>query len=236
MASPATAGISTSSHSASPPEECGWWRPICPGRGRSAWLDHPEDYATPLYLSVMAGLVARLRVGQVDWVGTSLGGHLGMQLAARPGAPIRRLVLNDFGARIPAAGLQRIAAYLRVKRRFRSVDELEGHLRQIHAPFGPLTDSQWQHLARHSAQQAGDGQIEQHYDPAIARQFYWPLMLDIALWHVWDSVACPVMILRGEHSDLLLPGTMKEMKQRGIAAAKGMIETVEIEAADTRRR
>jgi pimeloyl-ACP methyl ester carboxylesterase len=128
----------------------------------------------------------------------------------------------------PAAGLQQIAAYLRLKRRFRSVDELEGHLRQINAPFGQLTDSQWQRLARQSAQQVGDGQIEQHYDPAIARQFYWPPMLDIALRRVWDCVTCPVSILRGEHSDLLLPGTMKELQRRGIAASKGKIEAVEV--------
>ena len=79
--------------------------PDLPGRGRSAPVEHAEDYGTPLYLAVMGALIAHLGVKEIDWVGTSLGGHIGMELAARPGSPIRRLVLNDFGARVPAAAL-----------------------------------------------------------------------------------------------------------------------------------
>ena len=205
--------------------------PDLPGRGRSEWLGHPEDYATPLYLSAISALIARLGVREVDWVGSSLGGHIGMELAALPGTPIRRLVLNDFGARVAAAALHRIAAYLRVERTFGSVAEVEAYLREIHAHFGALTDAQWRHLAEHSAVATGDGRYRQHYDPAIARAFAWPLMLDITLWHVWDRVECPVLILRGEHSDLLLQGCVREMLRRGRAASQGMVRTVEIPAS-----
>ena len=204
--------------------------PDLPGRGRSEWLEHSEDYATPLYLSAMSALIARLGVREVDWVGSSLGGHIGMELAALPGTPIRRLVLNDFGARVAAAALHRIAAYLRVERTFGSVAEVEAYLREIHAHFGALTDAQWRHLAEHSAVATGDGRYRQHYDPAIARAFAWPLMLDITLWHVWDRVECPVLILRGEHSDLLLPGCVREMLRRSRAAAEGRVRAVDIPA------
>ena len=200
------------------------------GRGMSEWLERSEDYATPLYLSAMSALIARLGVREVDWVGSSLGGHIGMELAALPGTPIRRLVLNDFGARVAAAALHRIAAYLRVERTFGSVAEVEAYLREIHAHFGALTDAQWRHLAEHSAVATGDGRYRQHYDPAIARAFAWPLMLDITLWHVWDRVECPVLILRGEHSDLLLPGCVREMLRRGRAAAEGRVRAVDIPA------
>src|SRR5438552_5400404 len=204
--------------------------PDLPGRGRSEWLGHPEDYATPLYLSAISALIARLGVREVDWVGSSLGGHIGMELAALPGTPIRRLVLNDFGARVAAAALHRIAEYLRVERKFASIAEVEAYLREIHAHFGALSDAQWRHLAEHSAVATGDGRYSQHYDPAIARTFAWPLMLDITLWHIWDKVECPVLILRGEHSDLLLPGCVRAMLRRGRAASQGKVRAVDIPA------
>jgi pimeloyl-ACP methyl ester carboxylesterase len=203
--------------------------PDLPGRGRSERLPHAHHYATATYLSAMTGLLCRLNVSEVDWVGTSLGGHIGMELAALSGAPIRRLVLNDFGARLQGAALNRLGRYSRLSKRFGSVDELEQHLRTIYQPFGALTDEQWRHMTEHSAVRDGDGVYSQNYDPAISTDFMlWPAMLDIALWHVWERVECPVLILRGETSDLLLPSTVEKMKQRGIAASRRLVESVEI--------
>ena len=201
--------------------------PDLPGRGRSAPVEHAEDYGTPLYLAVMGALIAHLGVKEIDWVGTSLGGHIGMELAARPGNPIRRLVLNDFGARVPAAALQRIGNYLRNTRRFRTLAEVETYLREIYAPFGPLSDAQWRHLAQHSVIEES-GQLRLNYDPKIVAQFSRPLFLDVALWRVWEHVECPVLILHGQNSDLLLPETVVEMKRRGLAAKQGRVESIEI--------
>ncbi len=202
--------------------------PDLPGRGRSDWVTPPTDYATPLYLAAGAAVIARSGAKMVDWVGTSLGGHVGMELAALANAPIRRLVLNDFGARVAGIALQRIGSYLRMKRRFTDVKELEAHLRTIHEPFGKLSDAQWQHLAEHSAEKTADGDVRQHYDPGIGRAFSWPLMVDISLWDVWEKVACPVMILRGEDSDLLHASTVREMQRRGIAGKNGLVRQVEV--------
>ena len=202
--------------------------PDLPGRGRSEFVPHAEDYGTPLYVSSMAALIARLDVDQVDWVGTSLGGHIGMELAARPNAPIRRLVLNDFGARIPVAALQRIASYLRRARAFSTIGEVEAYFRDVYAPFGKLTDAQWRHLAVHGVVQDKAG-LRLHYDPAIVDQFSRPMLLDVALWRVWEHVTCPTLIIRGADSDLLLASTMAEMTRRGLAARAGLVEAVEIE-------
>ncbi len=202
--------------------------PDLPGRGRSEWVEAPADYATPLYLAACAAVIAATGAKSIDWVGTSLGGHVGMEMAALPGSPIRRLVLNDFGARVAGAALQRIGAYLRVKRRFETVEDLEQHLRTIHEPFGKLTDAHWRHLAEHSAVKTDDGDYRQHYDPAISRMFSWPLMVDISLWHVWDRVACPTLILHGEDSDLLHASTVREMVKRGIAGKKGLVRSIEV--------
>jgi pimeloyl-ACP methyl ester carboxylesterase len=202
--------------------------PDLPGRGRSEWSKHPDDYATTLYLAAMAAVIARLGAREVDWVGSSLGGHIGMELAALPGTPIRRLVLNDFGPRVSAVGLHRIGNYLHVERTFDSMAEVEAYLRDIHAHFGALTKTQWRHLAEHSAVPTGDGRFRQHHDPSIARQMAWPSMLDITLWQVWDRIDCPVLVLRGEHSDLLSPRCVQEMLQRGPAAAKRQVRAVEI--------
>ena len=202
--------------------------PDLPGRGRSEWVKNGADYATPLYLAAMSAVIARSDAKAVDWIGTSLGGHIGMEMAALSGAPIRRLVLNDFGARVASAALQRIGAYLRIKHRFATLEELEAHLRSIHEPFGKLTDAQWRHMAEHSAVKTEEGDYRQHYDPAIGRAFSWPLMVDIALWNVWEQVACPVLILRGEDSDLLHASTVREMQKRGIAGKNALVRAVEV--------
>lgn len=203
--------------------------PDLPGRGRSDALANWHEYATPLYLSVMTGLIARLDVPEVDWIGTSLGGHIGMEMAALQGAPIRRLVLNDFGARIAARALQRISSYLvaDVKQRFASIDAVEAHLREILAPFGALTDTQWRHMAQYGSVDAGNGELRLNHDAALSKQFWWPIMLDIVLWQVWDRVSCPTLILRGVDSDLLAPETVRQMQRRGLAAQRGLVQSVE---------
>jgi pimeloyl-ACP methyl ester carboxylesterase len=202
--------------------------PDLPGRGRSEWIANPADYATPLYLAAMAAVIARTGAEQVDWVGTSLGGHVGMEMAALAGNSIRRLVLNDFGARVAGAALQRMGAYMRLKRRFATVEELEEHFRTIHEPFGKLTDAQWRHIAVNSAVKTEEGDFRQHYDPAIGRNFSWPLMVDVGLWHVWEKVSCPVLILHGEDSDLLHASTVREMQKRGAAARKALVRAIEV--------
>jgi pimeloyl-ACP methyl ester carboxylesterase len=201
--------------------------PDLPGRGRSAPVANAEDYGTPLYLAVMGALVAHLRVSEIDWIGTSLGGHIGMELAARPGSPIQRLVLNDFGASVPAAALQRIGSYLKKARLFASLIDAEAYLREIYAPFGALSEAQWRHIAEHSVVEE-NGQLRLNYDPKIVTQFSRPMFLDVSLWRVWERVACSVLILHGENSDLLLPETVVEMKRRGLAADQGRVQSIEI--------
>ena len=203
--------------------------PDLPGRGRSEWLASAAHYTDCAYTRAIATLIARLDVEQVDWVGTSLGGHIGMLMAAEPHSPVRRLVLNDFGARISARALQRIGAYLRKEWRFGGLREAEAHLREIHAPFGPLTDAQWRHLAEHSVVAEGDdGTLGFRHDPAIAARFTVPIMFDIVLWTLWEQVECPVLILRGASSDLLSAATVAEMKARGPAARAGRVRAVEL--------
>lgn len=203
--------------------------PDLPGRGHSERLSSMHQYVTETYLAAMSALLCRLDVPEVDWVGTSLGGHIGMELAARRGSPLRRLVLNDFGARLQGASLNRLGRNARMAKQFNSMQDLEQHLRTVYAPFGRLTDAQWRHMAEHSAMRDREGYFRQNYDPVISSHFMlWPAMLDISLWDVWDRVRCPVLILRGEKSDLLLASTVARMQQRGISAEKGTVEWVEV--------
>ncbi|MFL9910057.1 alpha/beta fold hydrolase [Paraburkholderia sp. RL17-337-BIB-A] len=201
--------------------------PDLPGRGRSEWLASPSHYTDRAYTRAMSTLIARLDVEKVDWVGTSLGGHIGMLMAAEPGTPVRRLVLNDFGARVSARALRRIGSYLTRSWRFASIDEVETHLREVHAPFGKLTDAQWRHLAQHSAVPDDSGGFRFHFDPGIGFRFAIPVLLDVVLWHVWDKIDCPVLILRGEDSDLLTRSTVDAMLKRGPASSDGRVITFE---------
>lgn len=191
------------------------FRVICPdvpGRGQSEWLTHKEDYGYPLYVADMAALIARLNVETVNWVGTSMGGLIGMFIASQPKTPIKKLVLNDVGAFIPKSSLERIGAYVGADPAFDSVEALEQTMRVISAPFGPLTDAQWRHLAKHMAVKKADGKIHFNYDPDISLPFKLP-QNDVTLWPIWNNVACPVLITRGVNSDLLLADTVEKMKQ-----------------------
>lgn len=193
-------------------------RVICPdvmGRGLSDWLDDPMGYTYASYLSDMATLLARIGVEQVDWVGTSMGGLIGMMLAATDGSPIRRLVMNDVGPFIPQAALERLMTYVGKDPVFPNQDEAEHYLREVLAPFGDLTDEQWRHMTVHSMRLHEDGMLSPAYDPNIVAPLNGQPLQDVDLWGVWDAVRCPVLVLRGENSDLLLPETAGEMRKRG---------------------
>ncbi len=195
------------------------WRVVCPdvaGRGKSDWLADFRDYGYPQYLADMTALIARLDVDGVDWVGTSMGGLIGMMMAAQPNSPIRRLVINDIGPFIPKAFLARLREYVGTDPHFPDRNAVEAYLRQVHAPFGPLDGGQWRHLAEHSARPLEGGGYGLAYDPAIARAaFTEDEPEDVAMWEIWERVACPVLVLRGAKSDLLLPETVQRMAQSG---------------------
>ncbi len=196
----------------------GHYRIVCPdvaGRGRSDWLGVKEDYGFPLYIADMVTLIARLDADEVHWVGTSMGGLIGMMLAGLPHSPVTRLVLNDIGPAITAAALRRIGEYVGNAPEFAAMEAVEAYLREVNASFGPLTAAQWRHLARYSAGPA-EGGFAMLYDPGIGDVFrQTPLIADIDLWQVYDRIACPVLAVRGAQSDLLEPAVLRAMTERG---------------------
>jgi len=249
-------------------------RVVCPdvvGRGDSEWLADKSDYRFSTYLSDAAALIARITAprppasfgtfrdrrksstgpAQIDWIGTSMGGLIGMLLAAKAGSPIRRLVLNDIGPFISWGSLYRLKGYVAGGAVFHSLAEVEAHLREACAPFGPLTDEQWHHLAEHSAAAADDGRFRLRYDPAIgdgtrvnAPDPEFPLgpnfLAGIDLWSTWAEIRCPTLVLRGAESDVLSHDTLVQMKLRrpgveilelpGIGHAPALMSTDQIAA------
>lgn len=195
------------------------YRVICPdvvGRGKSDWLAHKNDYALSLYVADMVTLIARLDVDNVHWVGTSMGGLIGMLLAGLPESPVMRLVLNDVGPVITMESLKRIGEYLGHAPKFADIEEAEKFLRVVSAPFGNLTDAQWRHLTVHATRSATGGGLEMAYDPGIAESFRQALVeRDVNLWPAYDAIRCPTLLLRGAQSDLLLRETALEMGNRG---------------------
>jgi pimeloyl-ACP methyl ester carboxylesterase len=198
---------------------CNDYRVICPdiaGRGESEWLKNPQEYSVPVYVADMVTLIARLDVEAVDWVGTSLGGMIGMALASLPESPIRRLVLNDAGPLITAVSLERIGQYVGKAPRLPSLAAAEMLVRAVSAPFGPHTDDEWRFLTEHVVRKNPDGSLRMHYDPAIAAPFKAQSpQRDIELWNFYDAIRCPTLVLRGEQSDLLRRDTAAEMASRG---------------------
>lgn len=195
----------------------GEYRVVCPdlpGRGDSDWLANKSDYGYAVYLADIAVLIGRLDVDSIDWLGTSLGGLIGMLLAGQPSTPIRRMVVNDIGPQVEEASIKRIWAYVGTEVSFEDLASLERHLRTIYAPFGTLSDAQWRHLAAHSARRLPDGNYGLHHDPGIAAGFQ-NSVASHDLWSVWDRIRCPVRVLRGEDSDLLSRQTASAMQMRG---------------------
>ncbi|MDR2259807.1 MAG: alpha/beta hydrolase [Azoarcus sp.] len=196
----------------------GEYRVVCPdvvGRGRSDWLGVKSDYAFPLYVSDIITLIARLGARHVDWVGTSMGGVIGMLLAGQPHTPVRRLVLNDVGPLISAEALRRIGRYIGRAPVFATMDEAEDYLRRIGAGFGPLTDAQWRHLVRYSARPVDKG-YALLYDPGLGEAFHlMPILLDVDIWNAFEHIRHPVLALRGAESDVLTRATWLAMGKRG---------------------
>jgi len=190
---------------------------VCPdvvGRGQSGRLADPAGYGYPQYLADMNALIARLDVTGLDWIGTSMGGLIGMMLAAQPNTPLRRLVINDVGPFIPKAALERIGDYVGRDPLFADLDTIEAHFRTVYAPFGDLDDLQWRHLVEYGVV-AAEGGYRFAYDPGIAAPFKGASLEDVDLWPIWDAIQIPVLVLRGAESDLLLPETAAEMARRG---------------------
>jgi pimeloyl-ACP methyl ester carboxylesterase len=191
--------------------------PDMPGRGESEWLEDANDYSFPTYLTTLTAMLAHARVERFAWVGTSMGGLLGMILAAQSRSPITRLVINDIGPVIEPAALTRIAGYVGLNPTFDNFAALEAHIREVSAPFGALTDAQWRQLASTTARQDADGRWRLNYDPGIAIPFRNTAGAGGNLWAVWDAIRCPVLLLRGEQSDLLSRETAAAMRTRGPA-------------------
>ncbi len=195
------------------------YRVVCPdiaGRGDSDWLADPMLYVIPQYVSDMVTLVARLDVEQVHWVGTSMGGLIGMALAAQKNSPVAKLVLNDAGPVVARAALERIGQYLGQAPNFPSVEAAEQLIRAISAPFGPHTDAEWRFLTEVVLRKNADGSWRLHYDPKIAEPYRKNLPeKDLELWELWDAVSCPTLMIRGAQSDLLSRETAQAMTRRG---------------------
>ncbi|WP_432470882.1 alpha/beta fold hydrolase [Amphritea sp. HPY] len=218
------------------------YRVICPditGRGQSDWLPEGVAYDIPQYLGDITALLARLDVNKVDWVGTSMGGIIGMCLAALPNSPIRSLVLNDIGSFIPQQALQRISQYLG-DHRFANPDQVEQYMRRTYTAYAGLSDQQWRHLAQHGHRQLADDELALHYDPRLAQATQAAQDQDIDLQPIWQQVTCPQLLIWGDQSDVLNAETVAQMQQykpeldlyriKGMVHAPSLMESEQIDA------
>ncbi len=195
------------------------WRVICPdtlGRGLSQWSPAPDDeYQLDFYATQAQDLLDQLGIARCHWLGTSMGGAIGLRAAATTlRGRIQRLVMNDIGPELAAPALARIRAYAGSPPAFATVGELEQYFRSIYKPYGALSDAQWRRLTETSVRRLPDGRVTPHYDPAMVRQFI-AHPADYDQWEAWDAMTIPVLVLRGADSDLLLPAVAEAMRNRG---------------------
>ncbi|MBR9903116.1 MAG: alpha/beta hydrolase [Gammaproteobacteria bacterium] len=193
------------------------WRilaPDTPGRGLSSWSLFPaHDYLYSHYITVAIALLDHFELDYVDWLGTSMGGLLGMLIAADPqhSARISRLILNDVGPELNTQGLIGLSSYFGVTHRFSTFSELQQELNQHYASFGITAEAARRELALNSARRLPDGSWTYHFDPRIGEQFVHDTPRD--MWADWANIRCPVMVIRGEESTLLDPETLPKMAE-----------------------
>jgi pimeloyl-ACP methyl ester carboxylesterase len=207
---------------------CDRYRVICPdtiGRGLSQWSPRPQaEYCLGFYAALASGLVDALGCEELQWIGTSMGGAIGMRVAATTlRRRIKRLVLNDIGPQIAAAAVARIRAYAAKPPRFDTVTALESYFRTVYKPYGYLTDAQWRRLTETSSRRTEDGQVTPHYDPNMVMQFE-RHPNDYDQWDEYDAITAKTLVLRGADSDLLKPDVAEAMTRRG---PRGRLETIE---------
>lgn len=205
---------------------------FCPdivGRGDSDWLVNPLHYSYEQYLADLNALISRINADQIDWIGTSMGGLLGMILASLPKNPIRRLVLNDVGPQISTQALARLSAYAGQDPIFSSMEEAKNYFKRICVDVGPLSDNEWQTITENSVQENANGKFVVKLDQKIKfipskSKLLWQAILhpqktlegtlfDIDLWHIWRNVKCPVLVIHGARSDILTKTTLTKMQQ-----------------------
>ncbi len=203
------------------------YRVVCPdvvGRGKSDWVD-PEFYWFSQYVADAATLLARTGNDKVNWIGTSMGGLIGIYLATLANSPIKRLVLNDVGPAIPKENMAAIAQYVGGDERFHNHEEVEAHLRKLFPKFGELSPGQWRHLARVGSQVTAEGDLRLAYDPRI-RESFRNVDEDFEIWDLWEKIDIPVLILRGADSAILTQATMEEMLRRNSRARGHVFEGI----------
>ena len=201
---------------------CDRYRVVCPdmvGRGLSDRLRDPAYYVIPQYVADMVSLIARLDVERLDWVGTSMGGLIGIALAGQAGSPIRQLVINDVGPRLGPLAIARIAGYVGQPVSFASLDEAIDYQSVTAAPFGLKSRDDWRELIEPTLRRDGDRWVFR-YDPAIALPFksttpQSAAAAEAVTWRLYDSITARTLLVRGAESDLLTPETAAEMAGRG---------------------
>lgn len=202
----------------------------CPdivGRGNSDWLQDAKNYSFEQYASDMVNMIARTGANEIDWVGTSMGGIIGMIIAAMPNSPIRRLIINDIGPQIPAKAIRRLSRYAGKDPIFHSIDEAIKYYKIGYSTFGDLSEEQWKRITLSSIRQTDNGFISK-VDPGIKHvpskgKFIFNLIthpyktlqgpvFDINLWYLWDAIKCPTYLIYGEKSDLVTPAILTKMR------------------------
>ena len=205
---------------------------FCPdivGRGDSSWFKDSHHYQFNQYVNDMNALIARTQAKQIDWIGTSMGGIIGMLLAALPNSPIRKLILNDIGPQIPLSGLKKLIQYAGKDPEFRTLDEAKEYFKVIHAEFGELTEKQWSIFTQNSIEQRAPNVFVTKLDPGIKNPkstqqwvsdfFHHPhkalegILFDIDLWSIWKQIHCPVLVIHGMHSELLTLEIINKMQK-----------------------
>ncbi len=184
------------------------------GRGRSGWLANSAGYVVGQYVADSVSVFTQLGISSVNWLGTSMGGIVGMVLAAMPNTPIHTLILNDIGPELDPVGLQRLTSFSGRAPQLTGYEQAKQIVIGNSATFGEHSPQHWELFVKHYVVNR-DGQWVFNYDPGIATGTQESQSAPVNLWPYYDQIKARTLVIRGALSDLLAADIAAQMTQRG---------------------
>lgn len=189
-----------------------------PGRGKSDYFSNPEHYNYPVYIKDSVKILKKLQINKPIWLGTSMGGIIGMALASYYPKMLKGLIINDVGPYIPASIISKIGKYASQTPYFENLNMGKEHLKMIYSQFGITKEEDWEYMTTHSFKQTQEGKFQMNYDPALVKgmKLISKEIKDMNIWHIWQRIICPMLVIRGAKSDILSEETIEKMKKTKI--------------------
>ncbi len=186
-----------------------------PGRGDSDYFTDKKSYNYYVYLKDTLLLLKKLKIKNPFWLGTSMGGIIGMAIGCFYPRILRGLILNDIGPSMPLSTVKKIGKYASLEPKFIDLELAKQHLKMIYKESGIKEEEDWNFLTKNSFKINSSNQYQMNYDPTIVSgmEIDKAKSKDVDMWKIWRKIKCPILVIHGAKSNILSVETVEKMQQ-----------------------